>query len=194
MSVPHINLTCDRCEASWSPLQLNKHRVYLDGDVEVPIYSTLGWCESCAALRPVEHFEDAVWTQQEIDEIEAELQSLSDTWMKRLGLRLFPGKRVSVDWRAEKLSSLQHRLVLIAKRRGDEACLVCGSRQLQPFTGDYSLEMDGTFSYVGSKPTGFIHPGCGGEFIATGSDIRFIFSRITYCYSVEGRLIEERRL
>jgi hypothetical protein len=46
---------------------------------------------------------------------------------------------------------------------------------------------------VGSKPTGFIHPGCGGEFIATGSDIRFHFARITYCYSLDGTLIAERR-
>ncbi|WP_432698584.1 hypothetical protein ACQUQP_09645 [Marinobacterium sp. YM272] len=193
MSVPHINLTCNRCDASWSPLQLNKRRVYLDGSVEVPLHSTLGWCEECAALRPVEHFEDAAWTQQEIDAIQAELQSLSDTRVKRFALRLLPGKRATVDWLARQISSLQRRLALIAERRGDEACLVCGSRQLQSFNGDYSLEMDDTFSYVGSKPTGFLHPGCGGEFIATGSDVRFILSRTTYCYDLEGRLIDERR-
>jgi hypothetical protein len=193
MSVPHINLTCNKCGEGSSPGQLNRHRVYLDGDVEVPVYSTLGWCEDCAALRPVEHFNDAVWTQEEIDEIDSELAQMFDTWRKRLFIRLFNSNSGHREWLEQRRTTLTRRLALIEKRRGDEACLTCGSRHLQPFTGDYSLETDGTFAYVGSKPTGFIHPGCGGEFIATGSDIRFHFARITYCYSLDGTLIAERR-
>ncbi|MBY4678317.1 hypothetical protein [Marinobacterium arenosum] len=192
MSVPHINLTCNKCGEGWSPAQLNKHRVYLDSDVEVPVYSTLGWCETCAALRPVEHFEDSPRTQQELEGIDAELAQLTNTWIKRLFMRTFNSHQGHREWLEERRKSLIQRLVIIEKRRGDEACLVCGSRRLQSFTGDYSLETDGTFSYVGSKPSGFIHPGCDGEFIATGSDIRFHFARITYCYSPEGELIEER--
>lgn len=193
MSVPHIDLTCNKCGEGSSPGQLNKHRVYLDGDVEIPVYSTLAWCEHCAALRPVEHFNDTVWTQEEIDEIDAELVQLTDTWFKRLSIRLFNSNRGHREWLDERRTALTHRLALIEERRGDEACLICGSRDLKPFTGDYSLELGDTFAYVGSKPTGFIHPGCGGEFIATGSDIRFHFARITYCYSLDGTLIAERR-
>jgi len=193
MSVPHIDLTCNKCGEGWSPLQLNKDRVYLDDDVEVPLYSTLGWCEDCAALRPVEHFHDTAWTQEEINEIDAELAQLTNTWFKRLTVRLFNSNSGHREWLEERRTALMHRLVLIEKRCGDEACLTCGSRHLQPFTGDYSLELDDTFAYVGSKPTGFIHPGCGGEFIATGSDIRFHFARIKYCYSSDGTLIAERR-
>lgn len=193
MSVPHIDLTCNKCGEGSSPGQLNKHRVYLDGDVEIPVYSTLAWCEHCATLRPVEHFNDTVWTQEEIDEIDAELVQLTDTWFKRLSIRLFNSNRGHREWLDERRTALTHRLALIEERRGDEACLICGSRDLKPFTGDYSLELGDTFAYVGSKPTGFIHPGCGGEFIATGSDIRFHFARITYCYSPDGEFIEERQ-
>jgi hypothetical protein len=95
MAVPHIDLTCNKCGEGWSPLQLNKHRVYLDGDVEVPVYRTFSWCEACAALRPVEHFEDSSRTQGKLEEIEAELVQLTNTWLKRLLIRLFPAKRTT---------------------------------------------------------------------------------------------------
>ncbi len=194
MSVPHTNLVCNQCNASASTLQLYKYRIYLDGDVEVPVRSTLGWCEACAAIRPVERFDDAAQVRAKLEDIETELNQRSSSWLKRLLNRALPARRSSLIQLSKERGTLQHRLALIEKRHGNEACLNCGSRRLLPFTGNYELALGDDFLYKGSKPTGFFHPGCGGEFLAEGSDIRFHFARITYCYSPAGKLLEERRI
>nr|WP_067287008.1 hypothetical protein [Marinobacterium profundum] len=193
MSVPHTTLICNQCNASASTLQLDKYRIYLDGGAEVPVRSTFGWCEECASIRPIERFDDAAQVRAELNDIETELNQRSSSWLKRLFNRDLPARSSSLIQLSTKHVTLQHRLALIEKRHGDEACLNCGSRRLLPFTGDYDLELGIDFFYKGSKPTGFFHPGCGGEFIAEGSDIRFHFARITYCYSPVGELLEERR-
>jgi hypothetical protein len=43
----------------------------------------------------VEHFEDSSRTQGKLEEIEAELVQLTNTWLKRLLIRLFPAKRTT---------------------------------------------------------------------------------------------------
>jgi hypothetical protein len=194
MSVPHTNLVCNQCNASASTLLLYKHRIYLDGDVKVPVRCTLGWCEACSTIRPVERFDDAAHVCAKLDDIETELNQRSSSWLKRLFNRVLPASRSSLIQLSKEFVTLQHRLALIERRHGDEACLSCSSRRLLPFTGDYELELGGDFFYKGSKPTGFFHPGCGGEFVAQASDIRFNFARITYCYSPAGELLEERRI
>ncbi len=74
------------------------------------------WCEHCAALRPVEHFNDTDWTQEEINEIDAELAQLTDAWFKRLCIRLFNSNRGHRKWLEERRLELRGRLALIERR------------------------------------------------------------------------------
>lgn len=193
MSVPHINLSCEKCATTSGTVQLYGSRIYRDGDLEIPLRCTLGWCQSCENLRAVEHFDDADQIRKDICNLDAELSQYCSTFLQRLLNRLKPAYRKNRIWQKAQRDALIRRLELIGKRRGDEACLTCGSRQIREFDGDCKLEMGDNFLYRGSKRTGFLHPGCGGEFIAEACDFRFHLARITKCYSVDGVLVDEYR-
>lgn len=193
MSVPHINLNCEKCATTSTTLQLYSHRIYRDGDLEIPVQCTLGWCESCDNLRAVESFDDDDQVSKDICSLNAELSQYRSTLTTRLLTRLKPAYRSNRRQQEAQRDALIRRLELIGKRRGNEACLTCGSRNIRQFDGDYSLKIGDSFLYQGSKRTGFFHPGCGGEFVAEACDIRFHFARVTKCYNVEGELVDQFR-
>ena len=80
---------------------------------------------------------------------------------------------------------------LSRKRIGSERCLLCGGNSVRPFDGDVDVKMSSGLTYKGQNNTGSIHPGCGGEFIAEGSNMRFAVRLRTRIYSPDGDKIEE---
>ncbi len=181
MSVPSKILTCDRCGYTKPMLFDSVDYSYLIGRKEVFMGTELGWCHDCDSFRTIEQFDaDMYWDR--IIRLRKEIKRL---------------KALLVPWRKRKLiSSLQaaidkntQLLYILAKRKGAEKCLECGSTNVMPFDGDCTLKLDiGPYVYVGEKATGFIHPGCGGEFIVTPSPVRINTSgsRSRIYYDIEG--------
>jgi hypothetical protein len=73
-----------------------------------------------------------------------------------------------------------------------DRCIYCGSHNVVPFHGDTALTYDDEAGHhVGKHPTGFIHPGCGGEFWAHGMEIRYMYGVRRFRFRVDGAQIHE---
>jgi hypothetical protein len=85
----------------------------------------------------------------------------------------------------ERLSGLIAHLALIGQRKGSERCLKCGSVDVARFDGTYSKP--NSYASKGTTVnTGFCHPGCGGEFLASVNPVRLNLIFEPRLYSVEG--------
>lgn len=135
----------------------------------------------------MEAFDDSDEMKKKLSTLRKSLSLIDCSLFHRLAYRLIPSLKLRSYQLREEVSVLKRRLQLIEQRTGDEACLSCGSRVLTPFDGDCHLEFgEDNFLYVGSKRTGFHHPGCGGEIIAEGADMRFILVSTKKIYSPNG--------
>ena len=124
----------------------------------------------------MEFFEDK-------DEVEAEIVSVI-TGGRGAKLRSFFGLGVSPK-SLEAVKPLQRRLELIEERSGNERCLNCGSFDVKRFDGDFS-QLNHFAGDTNAIPTGFMHPECGGEFLATADPIRLFYKFAPKFYSVDG--------
>ena len=84
------------------------------------------------------------------------------------------------------------RFALIQKRRKEPRCLVCGCQNIKPFNGNLELSsnQDGE---QGSSKTGFLHPECNGELIASPGTYENLANvgREVFKYSVSGSKLTE---
>ena len=84
-------------------------------------------------------------------------------------------------------------MYIATKRIGTEKCLECGGTDISKFDGDYTLEYDsGRGLFTGTKRTGFNHPGCGGEIIASSNPVRLNIAFTPKYYDFNGLLITNR--
>ncbi|NOH79499.1 hypothetical protein F0231_07060 [Vibrio sp. RE86] len=179
MSVPSTILTCDRCGFSSSTSRGSGNYKYLIEGKEVYVSKMLGWCQDCNNFQAIEHFDaDRPWN--EIIECREEIE--------RLKSRYLPWKnRRYIRYQQDTIEQNTQLLYVFAKRKGSEKCLTCGSQKIIPFDGDCSLKLDAeAYVYTGEKPTGFKHPGCGGEFVATPAEVRLSLRRATVYYDIAG--------
>lgn len=179
MSVPSKILTCDKCGLRSPMSRSSGNFKYLIGRNEVTVSSALGWCHDCNDFQAIEHF-DAERHWDEILECRKEIA--------RLESLLFPWKkRRLIRYQQAQIEASTQMLYVFAKRKGTEKCLECGSTHVVPFDGDCSLKLDlGAYVYIGEKSTGFFHPGCGGEFVATPSKVRLNTRFNPTFYDIEG--------
>jgi len=187
MSMPFINLDCDKCDFHGSSMTTWGDFRYIANKSELNINRLLGWCFNCKKLAPVEDFSDIDEVIAEIGELTTDLKSDYEKWLSYLFLIL---TRKHTVYRINEISDLTKRLHLIRQRKGSEKCLTCGSENIKIFDGDYSLEyevMEGVFQ--GTKHTGFIHPECGGEIIASSNAMRLNMKFTPQCYNFDGSVI-----
>jgi hypothetical protein len=141
---------------------------YRIGSKIVPLNKILAWCNSCNTLEPVEDFSDGREVLHKIKKVEQNLDSHLSSAMSLLSDVFSFGSRRRHLEELRQLGALMHRIELIHTRTGDECCLTCGSKEIQPFIADLTFERDETTGLLtGQKYTGFVHPGCGGILIAT---------------------------
>ena len=182
--MPFINLDCEKCDFHGSTTTVWGNFKYIENKNELHLTRTLGWCFDCQCFVPIEDFSNIDEVIAKIETLTSELKSDYEKWLSFLFSILT--RKNTID-RINEISELAKRLSFIRQRKGSEKCLACGSSNIKPFDGDYSLEfevMEGLFQ--GSKRTGFNHPDCGGEIIASSSDMRLNMSFTPRHYNPDG--------
>ncbi len=193
MSMPYRILECEKCGYTASEFSLWGRRSYRVDGLDVPMYVRFGWCARCEELLAIESFEDADTTLKEVEDARGDLHRyLGSPLAPLLGL-LLPGRRKALGYAMERLHIGARRLHVIARRRGTERCLSCGSREVIPFEGNMDLPYDlMNRSFQGLRLTGFVHPGCGGIFFAKPSGVCINMVMPRRWYDFDGLLIEEK--
>jgi len=187
MSVPGVNISCDRCEYGGSTgvvFGLFKYRTPR-GNISLP--RDLGWCLSCNSLTSIEETSrDARCKslEEDLESINREIEEEKRDLLKRVPFfkRIFSSPQLrsetleklqgQADWISSEISSpvlLEDYLNNPRKPR----CLTCGSDEvrkvpempdsLNNFNDDHRVKI----------PIGMEHPGCGGQLLASTSEVRF---------------------
>ncbi len=186
MSMPSINLTCEKCNFHGSTVATWGRFSYLYNETEIPVDRELGWCFGCNKLRPIECFCPDE-TLKVLEENTLELEKLQSKILWLVIRKIFYSDEA---YYKEKIKTSALALYIASKRSGTEVCLECGGSEVSYFDGDYQLEYGGML-YKGEKRTGFLHPDCGGEFIATPSPIRLNIRFKTRYYNINGQFLRQ---
>lgn len=186
MSMPSTDLTCSKCGLRGSNAVVWGDFRYIEGDREIPLSRTLGWCADCCKFVPMEDFAIKDRLLAEIEEI---LRPIKERVNQRVSFSLLSGTRQHRLNEIDRLSTLVEQLVLIGDRKGSERCLKCGSVSVERFDGDYT-GLDPYESGEKTVNTGYYHPGCGGEFLASISPIRFNIIFEPRFYSKDGHRLD----
>jgi hypothetical protein len=120
-----------------------------------------------------------------LSDIDKALDAINDRTKRWFSFTLLARTRKDRLDELQRLSALIALLALIGERHGMERCLHCGSVNVVRFDGDYS----GLAPYASKEitvNTGFSHPGCGGEFMASINPMRFHHIFEPRLYSVDG--------
>tara|TARA_R110001592_G_C13173620_1_gene750072 strand:+ start:1921 stop:2487 length:567 start_codon:yes stop_codon:yes gene_type:complete len=175
-------LSCDKCEDSTNTFILHQNLRYSFKNTDVQISKGLGYCHDCESLRVIEDFDNFAHHIKQIHEC----SRLAIKKARRFLWVNFSPKMMK--WNAspaQELTSHAYFLAIALKRKGDERCLSCLSSNITKFNGDMNLHYGMAGCYEGRKRTGFYHPGCGGEYIVSGSEIRFILSREPSYFNID---------
>lgn len=186
MSVPAIDITCDQCDYSGSTgvcFGIFKYQTPF-GSIALP--RTLGWCNSCDSVSPIELTDQAARftsLRNDISDLEASLvEEIEKAKKARPFLhRLFSNRqpdneairriRVSLDNLSQELvypSALASYLTSM----GVAHCLSCGSSDVFRFP-EIPADLDDFYSeHRVPVAIGIQHPGCGGEMYAVTSKAR----------------------
>lgn len=190
MSMPHINLRCNKCGHTGGTLPLYRPLVYHFRGHDVRISKTLGYCLDCDNFRAIENFDSVEEVLTEIDELSDKLLSPTN---RITAFFLAPFRTSRQRETIRELQTKAYYLGIAALRLGDERCLTCLSSNFTRFNGKMNLQygMGGVFE--GQSLTGFKHPDCGGEFIAEGSEIRFNLRRESIYFDIDGSKLSQRQ-
>ena len=176
------DLVCSKCEFKGSDAVVWGDFRYIKGGLEIPLSRTLGWCASCSDFTPIEDFAIKDELLSDIDEALEAIKVRTRRWAS---FSVLGRTRKERQDELVRLSALIAHLALIGERKGMERCLHCGSASVERFDGDYS----GLAPYASKETTvntGFYHPGCGGEFMASIHPMRFHYIFEPRFFSVEG--------
>jgi uncharacterized Zn finger protein (UPF0148 family) len=143
VSIPGIDLDCDKCGYQGGDSVVWGDFRYVDGECEIPLNRTLGWCANCQALVAIEDFSDREEVAAEIEKILDEVSIVEKKWRS---ISLFSNRRKQRLARLEQLAGVTKRHALIERRKGHEKCLSCGSVNVSRFEGDYSQIDSFTYS------------------------------------------------
>lgn len=203
MSVPATDITCDRCDYTGSTgvaFGIFKYQTPF-GKITLP--RTLGWCNSCESLAPIEDVDQIIRyksLKNDLSELESALSEEIDKAKKEMPLlaRLFSKQepdnevireiRVSLVNYSQELarpSALASYLML----GGEAHCLTCGSSDVFRFPKIPSGLDDFYSTERHPRLIGIKHPGCGGEMYAATSTVRLNRRFSEKTYSLYGKRI-----
>ncbi len=184
--MPSTDLVCDKCGFQGSTAAVWGDFRYIEGGREIPLTRTLGWCADCCNFVPMEDFAIKDELSAEIERILHPISVRTKRWASFSLLKRTREHRLN---ELERLSGLIAHLALIGERNGSERCLQCGSVNVERFDGNF-LELDPYGTDGATIHTGFFHPGCGGEFLASVSPMRFNVIFEPKFYLVDGERID----
>jgi len=180
--MPSTDLVCDKCGFKGSNTVMWGNFRYVEGGHEIPLSRILGWCVDCSDFVAMEDFST---NDDIVAEIEKTLDALKVRTKRWGSFSLLKSTRKDRLAEVERLSGLIAHLALIGERKGMERCLHCGSVNVERFDGTYSKP--NSYASKGTTDnTGFYHPGCGGEFLASISPMRFNVIFEPRFYSLNG--------
>ncbi|MCX2983416.1 hypothetical protein EYC98_21360 [Halieaceae bacterium IMCC14734] len=184
--MPSTDLICDKCGFQGSDDVVWGDFRYIKDGLEIDLSRTLGWCADCSDFVPMEDFAVKDKLLSDIDEALEAIKVRTKRW----ALFSLLNRKDRLD-ELERLSALIAQLALIGERKGCERCLQCGSVNVERFDGDYS----GLAQYASKETTvntGFLHPGCGGEFMASINPMRFHCIFEPRLFSVNGHRLDHQ--
>jgi hypothetical protein len=202
MSVPGVDIFCDRCEYRGSTVVVFGRFNYSTPYGIISLPRTLGWCSTCSSLAPIEDANHEVRIKSlaadraDSGGIEQEKKNLrrNTPFLKRIfssrkayseALRMLLAKKA---WISSELSSpvlLADYLSCSRKPR----CLTCGSTEVSEVP-----EMPGGLNDFYDRdrikvPIGMDHPGCGGQLLASTSRVRLNIRFEVRVYNLSGERI-----
>lgn len=189
MSMPSVVLTCDACGISANTSMLHQSFRYWYKDTEVLLPRSLGFCLDCNNFSPIEDFDQYIGSA--IESVESHAPAVIKMAQRILSFLPFAFMRKRRQHSAQELISNAYFLAIAHTRRGDERCMCCLSRNIFKFDGNGKIRYDRTGVYLGSSATAFVHPGCGGKFVAEASPFRFIMARHPRYFEVNGMEISQ---
>ncbi|RLA52947.1 MAG: hypothetical protein DRR42_06130 [Gammaproteobacteria bacterium] len=186
--MPSTDLICNKCGFHGSAAVVWGDFRYIKGELEIPLSRTLGWCGDCSDFVAMEDF---AIKDELLAEIAKALEPISARAKRWVSFFLLKRTRQDRLKEIERLSALIAHLALIGERNGSERCLHCGSTSVERFDGTYSKPNSYT-SKGTTDNTGFCHPGCGGEFLASVNPIRLNLIFDPRLYSVDGYRLDRQ--
>ena len=169
MSAQSVNLNCDICGFESSTREVWGEFYYINNHLKTPVNRALGWCEQCSKFCPIEDFSNQISICEEIDSL---IKYFKNDYSQKSVLLI--GKKLREDrlFKLELIGVLNEQSKIISKRIGSEKCLNCGSTNVEILISDCLSRIDERIRHsTGSIRTGYIHPNCGGEIIATPSPL-----------------------
>lgn len=202
MSMPFEIYSCSRCEfQGWSTVVWGFFS-YLDGDAVIPLQRSLGWCEACASLAPVEVLPSAAALarlEAASAAAAARLQPLLAAarrrqqrlarllgWPLRLDLETAAAE-AEFEQAQRELAEARARAAALRARSSGPRCLHCGSHACVPLPPSAAAATGAPAS------VGMAHPGCGGELLRQPAGFRVAAGMTSRYYDLEGRLVRLER-
>ncbi|MCD6535170.1 MAG: hypothetical protein J7L25_13995 [Deltaproteobacteria bacterium] len=203
MSIPGVDISCDRCDyrgATGVVFGIFKYRTQR-GNISLP--RDLGWCSSCDSLAPIE--ETALGTrrkslEKDLESINNKIEKEKRDLLEKISFfkRIFSSPQLcsetltelqkQAEWFLSELSSPVLLVDYLCNSR-EPRCLTCGSDEvykvpqmpdgLNDFYDDYRVKI----------PIGMKHPGCGGQLLASTSEVRLNRRFRDRVYDLSGKSI-----
>jgi hypothetical protein len=206
MSVPAIDITCDRCNYSGSTgiiFGIFKYQTPF-GNISAP--TTLGWCNSCESVSPIENTDQSVRFNSLKDDILNLESSLTEEIYKENRSRPFFARLFSLRHPDTLSFRMMHDTMTFLRQElikpsvlkmyltlpGDAHCLSCGSSSVFQFP-EMPAGLDDFYSEQRVlQPIGVRHPGCGGEMYAATSMIRINRRFSERIYTLFGERLKDK--
>ena len=203
MSVPGVNISCNRCDYNGSTVVVFGIFKYSTPQGTISLPRTLGWCSSCDSLAPME--DDS--REERIKSLVADLEYAKDKINREkkellrktpLLTRMFSSKEpyseslIYLQEQAVWISSELTAPVILSKYLGcsrKASCLTCGSSEVRRFP-KLPEGLNGFYdNHCIKLRAGMKHPGCGGDLFASTSKIRLSIHFKDRIYSLSGERI-----
>ena len=168
MSMPSVLLECEKCGFSGCTAVSWGQYTYVEDELEYSVSNVLGWCVDCDNFAPIEDFDDE---EQVLVDLEQVAKTIRRMIRKTVVVCVSKCARQYRDNLLDELQGLTRKLSLIGERRATEKCLCCGSTSVTRVGGVYS-QVSRSKGRQEIWRTDFVHPGCGGEFLAKPNPIR----------------------
>lgn len=198
MSIPVATYKCTACDFScWDAFTWG-YRYYRYGEAEVRMQVARGWCGSCNDLAAIEALPTAAGEariQQRLIALQLELDEAHSSaprkrWWQRRARKAPEQLRLESEVNSAMKELAEYHLLRVAlsARTTQARCLRCGSENCTPLP-PHELEYFAIDS--APIPTGFTHPGCGGELVTVCDGTRLRLLLTEKAYDLDGCLLEE---
>lgn len=203
MSVPGVDITCDRCKYRGSTVVLFGHFKYSTSFGTISLPRILGWCSSCESLSPIEESNcgvrleslarDLESTYDQIKEKKKSLRKNTAFFKRMLSFSQPHSKEIEeLQQKAARISSELYSPAILEDYLNSSrkpCCLTCGSSAVQKAPRMPDELNDFNDSYRTKIPIGMKHPGCGGELLASTSELRLSLRLEDKIYNLAGERI-----